>query len=111
MDTLTTYRQIVQQVLSAYVPRQYAHGNFHNEAVFDEQRDRYVIMSVGWDKTKRVHGSLIHIDIINGKLWIQRDGTEEGVALDLEEAGIPKEHIVLAFRTPNERAYSDYAVE
>jgi XisI protein len=51
-------------------------------------------MDVGWDKDRRVHGCLVHIDLIDGKIWIQRDGTEDGIAADLERAGIPKEDIV-----------------
>jgi hypothetical protein len=53
---------------------------------------------------------LLHIDIINHKLWIQHDGTEEGVAVDLVAAGIPKEQIVLAFRTLEQRKHTDFAV-
>jgi hypothetical protein len=50
------------------------------------------------------------VDVINGKLWIQRDGTEYGVANHFLEAGVPKEHIVLAFHTPVEREYTEFAV-
>jgi hypothetical protein len=52
----------------------------------------------------------VHIDIIGGKLWIQRDGTEKGIAADLERAGVLKEHIVLGFRSPEVRPHTDYAV-
>lgn len=55
-------------------------------------------------------GCLVHIDLIDGKIWIQRDGTEEGIAADLERAGIPIEHIVLGFRPPELRQYTDYGV-
>ncbi|WP_338124970.1 element excision factor XisI family protein [Fischerella thermalis] len=44
---------------------------------------------------------MLHIDIIDHKLWIQNNGTEEGVAVDLVAAGIPKEHIVLDFEPLN----------
>jgi hypothetical protein len=44
---------------------------------------------------------LLHIDIIDHKLWIQHDRTEEGVAVDLVAAGIPKEQIVLGFEPLN----------
>ena len=67
-------------------------------------------MNVGWDDRKRVHGSLVHIDIIDGKLWIQRDGLEHGVARELLEAGIPKDRIVLAFKPPEMRRLTEYAV-
>ena len=80
------------------------------EVVFDRTRDRYLWMDVGWDKDRRVHGCLVHIDLIDGKIWIQRDGTEDGIAADLERAGIPKEDIVLGFRPPELRPYTGYAV-
>jgi hypothetical protein len=50
------------------------------------------------------------VDIINGKFWIQRDGTEYGIARELVDAGVPKEQIVLAFRAPEIRKHTGYAV-
>jgi len=52
----------------------------------------------------------VHIDIKNGKIWIQHDGTERGVANDLVEWGVPKEDIVLAFHAPYRRQYTGFAV-
>ncbi|MUL38470.1 hypothetical protein BWI75_19605 [Gloeocapsopsis sp. AAB1 = 1H9] len=43
-------------------------------------------------------------------MWIQRDGIEAGIAADLEEAGIPKKHIVLGFRPPEVQKHTGYAV-
>jgi hypothetical protein len=110
MDSLETYREIIERVLSDYAAVPYAHGDFKTEVVFDRVRDRYLLIDVGWDGKRRVHGCIVHIDIIDGKLWIQRDGTEQGIALDLEQAGIPKEHIVLGFREPELRQYTGYAL-
>jgi hypothetical protein len=42
--------------------------------------------------------------------WIEKDNTEDGVAPELVEAGIPKSQIVLAFRPPEVRKHTDYAV-
>lgn len=67
-------------------------------------------MSLGWQRVKRIHGCLIHIDIIDGKVWIQRDGTEYGIANELVDAGIPKEHIVLGFHEPNVRQHTGFGV-
>ena len=39
----------------------------------------------------------------------QGDGTEGGVALEFVEAGIPREHIVLAFQHPALRSDTDFA--
>ena len=44
-----------------------------------------------------IYFNYVHLDIINGKVWIQRDGTEDGVGYALEAAGIPKEDIVPSF--------------
>jgi hypothetical protein len=38
------------------------------------------------------------------------DGTEHGIADDLTEAGIPKDHIVLGFREPELRQYTGYSL-
>ena len=110
MDTLATYRKIVQDTLQKYVDVKYAYGDIHNEALFDINADRYMVVSVGWEGMKRVHGSLIHIDVVQDKVWIQRDGTEDGVANELVEGGIPKDHIVLGYKEPEIRKYTDFAV-
>jgi hypothetical protein len=109
MDTLD-YRRIVRSVLYAYAQLPYANGNLENMVVADTEGDHYLLLIEGWDGERRVHSCLVHIDIINGKLWIQRDNTEDGIALDLEAAGVPKDHIVLGFRSAEVRPYTDYAV-
>lgn len=41
---------------------------------------------------------------------MQRGGTEDGIANELVEAGIPKEEIVLGFHEPGVRKYTGFAV-
>jgi hypothetical protein len=110
MDNLEQYRDLIESILIEHTKIPYAIGEINILPIFDRKRDHYVIMLEGWEKGKRVHGSLIHIDIINGKFWIQRDGTEYGVGNELLDAGIPKSQIVLAFRSINMRKDSDFAV-
>lgn len=82
-----------------------------NEAIFDREQDRYAILSAGWEGSeRRIHYCLVHIDTIGGKLWIQRDNTEDGIGYDLERAGIPKTDIVPAFHPVNVRPHTGYAV-
>jgi hypothetical protein len=52
----------------------------------------------------------MHVDIRDGKFWIEHDGTEYGIANELVDAGVPKEHIVLAFHEPELRQYTEFAV-
>jgi len=110
MDTLDTYRQLIRKILAEYTQIAYAHGDIQIETVFDHESDRYLLVILGRENARRVHGCLAHIDIINGKVWIQRDGTEYGIANELVEAGVPKNHIVLGFRSPEIRKHTEFAV-
>jgi hypothetical protein len=56
--------------------------------VFDRDSDRYLLMIVGWEGVRQVHGCIIHVEIIDGKIWIHRDGTEDGIASELLKVGI-----------------------
>ena len=110
MDSLNHYRQIIRAVITDYANLRYAHGEVERVVVFDDDHDRYLLMIEGWeDSYTRVHGCLIHVEIRNGKIWIQRDGTEDGIAPDLVAAGVPKDHIVLGFRSEEARQYTEYA--
>ncbi|WP_422387058.1 element excision factor XisI family protein [Anabaena sphaerica] len=51
----------------------------------------------------------MHIDIKNGKIWIQHDGTEVGIATLLLIKGVPKQDIVLAFHAPEMREFTEFA--
>jgi len=52
----------------------------------------------------------LHFDIINGKIWVQQNGTEWEVGEMLEAHGVPKHDIVAGFLPPELRGYSGYAV-
>jgi hypothetical protein len=45
------------------------------------------------------------------KGWIQHGGTEDGITEELVVAGIPRDHIVLGFPSPEKRKYTAFAVE
>ena len=72
--------------------------------------NHFEVLHVGWAGPRRVHGTVIHIDSIDDKIWIQHDGTSLGVADELVEAGIPRDAIVLGFRPPRVRQYSGFAL-
>ena len=65
---------------------------------------------VDFQNERRVHGGLAHVDSIAGKIQIQRDETERGIANELVEAGVPRDHIVLGFRSPAVRKHTEFAV-
>jgi hypothetical protein len=80
MEKLIKYRQIICDVLISYTEIPYSHGELTCNPIFDESRDSYLLVTFGWDRKKRVHDSLIHVDIIDDKIWIHCDDTEDGVA-------------------------------
>ena len=100
----------MQNVLTEYAAIPYANGNFERELLLDRDNDRYLLLTLGWDGNHRVYYPVIHIDIRDGKLWIQHDATEDGVATDLIAAGVPKQQIVLAFYPLEARRHSDFAI-
>ena len=110
MDTLSQYRQIIRDLIERYSKFAPARGDVQIEVVFDESNDHYELMYAGWNGPYRIHGSVLHIDIRNQKVWIQHDGTEEGIAEELVKAGIPRDQIVLAFKPPDIRPHTDFAV-
>jgi hypothetical protein len=110
MDKLERYREIIKNVLRPIAERRYTERDVQNEAVCDTANDRYLVMSIGWQYPKRVHGCIVHLDIIDGKVWIHQDSTEDGIAYDLEAAGIPKSDIVLGFHPADVRPHTGYAV-
>jgi hypothetical protein len=107
---IALYRTIIRAIIEKHAQFLPATGEVEVEIVSDESVDHYELLMNGWDGNYRIEGGLIHIDIRNGKIWIQHDGTEEGVAGEMVEAGIPHDKIVLAFKHPSMRPYTDFAV-
>jgi hypothetical protein len=110
MDTVEHYRAAIRQILQEHGQHRPSHGEIDTEIIIDPERDHYELMRVGWDGQRHVHGASIHIDIINGKIWIQHDGTAPGVALELVELGIAQEAIVLGFHPEYVRQYTGFAI-
>lgn len=110
MDRVERYRGIVRRVIDEYAQGKPSHGQIETEAIVDREKDHYEVMHVGWDDQRRIHGSVVHVDIIDGKVWIQYDGTNRPVADELTAAGIPPEDIVLAFHPPDVRPLTGFAV-
>jgi XisI protein len=107
MDTRAADREVIEKVLAEYAAIPWAHGDVTTQAVFDRERDHYLLVIVGTDGVRKVHGALVHVDIVGDRVLIQRDGTERGMAPLLAEGGIPKDRIVLAFHPEGPFLYSE----
>ena len=110
MDTKLDYHEMVKQTLQQYADQYSKYNAFPLQTLFDDEQQRYLLLDVGWYENEYIHHAPIHIDIIDDKIWVQYDDTEEGVATALLEAGVPKSGIVLGFRPPKVRPYTEFAV-
>jgi hypothetical protein len=110
MDRIEQDRRIVKRIIQEYADLLPSFGDVQAEAIFDEERGHYLLVYTGWDGKRRVHGSVIHIDLRDGKVWVQHDGTKEGIVEELMAAGISADRIVLGFHHPGQRPHTTFAV-
>ena len=110
MNQLDRYREIVRHLIEEYASYKPAYGDIRTEAVVDRDHDHYEVMQVGWQGDRRVHGSIIHIDIRDGKVWLEYNGTDARLGEELVAAGIPRSDIVLGFQPVEMRLLSSYGV-
>jgi hypothetical protein len=75
MDKLDNYRQIIEKILSEYAEIPYSYNNLESKLIISKDSNDYLLLTIGWEKDVRNHGCIVHLEIINGKIWIQRDGT------------------------------------
>lgn len=110
MAKVDQYRRYIQAVIQRHGATPPTYGEVELQMIFDTERDHYQLVHAGWHKKYRQYGCLIHMDIKDGKIWIQHDGTEVGVANELVALGVPKDDIVLAYHAPYQRVYTGFAV-
>ena len=44
--------------------------------IFDAEDDHCKLVNVGWKNRRRVYACFLDLDMKNGKIWIQYNGTE-----------------------------------
>jgi hypothetical protein len=110
MDKLQRYRQIIRQILTEQA-HPYTHSNdVETEIICDTEHDHYQLTYIGWEGQQRVFNLILHLDIKDGKIWIQHNGTEMSIAQILRDNGVSTYDIVLGFHSPFKRQFSGYAI-
>ena len=114
MDKIIYYRQILQEVLKEYaandLKKKYQPDDLQIRLIIDTQNDHYQVLNSGWWKDRPIFSVIFHFDIINEKIWLQRNVSDYDIVEDLEKKGVPKSDIVLAFHSPDMRQFTEYAV-
>ncbi len=111
MDTLKTYQEVITNILEEYAQIPYSYGDLSRKFIVSKDEKNYLLLTLGWQNDKRFYGCLIHVEIVDDKIWLHRDGTEDGIAGDLLAAGIPKQKIVLGFHHPQVRPPTEFAIK
>jgi hypothetical protein len=113
MDQLTKlerYRHILRQVVEHHAAMKPSDRQIDSLAICDPSNDNYLMMDIGYDHVGRAHDVIIHLRLrADGKVLIEYDGIEYGIARDLLEAGVAKEDIIFNMY-PTPRPLTELAV-
>jgi hypothetical protein len=113
MDRISYFQQAIIDVIEDYIKIHSSSTEREGlvyEKLIDTNDQRFQLILVGWQDEERYYARIFHVDIIGNKIWIQDDSLEYSVAERLEERGISKKDIVLAYFSPSHREYTEYAV-
>ena len=110
MDKLTFYRQYIKELLTEYSKCIPINGEIEVQTIFDTEHDHYQIVDLGWDKHRRIYNCIMHLDIKDGKIWIQRNQTDRLIAEELVIMGVSKQDIILGVQPVYAREYTGYGV-
>ncbi|NJL56050.1 XisI protein [bacterium] len=108
METLEKYRQIVRDVLTAHATAN--DSDIECQIIFDTEHDHYQLLDIGWQGLNRIYACYMHIDIKDGKIWIQHNMTEVDLGQELLARGVPASDIILGLHPPYKRPYTNYGV-
>lgn len=111
MDQINLYCKHIQELLTERAKRRSPNDSVTSETIFDTVNDRYLWVHIGWKNSNtRIYGCTLHVDLKDGKIWVQYDGAEDAIADQLVERGVPKQDIVLAYHAPYVRQYTEFAL-
>ncbi|MDY6937160.1 MAG: XisI protein [Cyanobacteriota bacterium] len=106
MDRINEYRQKLCEFLENF-----ARNDPSAKLIFDGDRDRYLVMHDEWRNEYRIYGCAMHLEIIEGQIWIQHNSTEIYIERELIREGIPAKDIIFGFRSPSVRKRIAAALE
>lgn len=110
MDSLSVYQSAILSLLKAYAAIKPANmPEVEQEILADLERNHFALIRIGWAEGKFVYHSIMHFDIKDGKIWLQRNWTDRDLAEELVEKGVKRSDIVIGFIPPIARGHSGYA--
>ncbi len=89
------YQSIVQELLIEYAQIPYLQENLTDETIFDQESGRFLLVTVGWQERTRVNTIVLDLGIVDDRVWIQCNNTDQDIAEELIQRGIPRASIVV----------------
>jgi XisI protein len=104
MVAIEDCQQAIIDTLLESIPENIIPNTLKIVPVFDQRSNRYQLLCQGWiPEENRVFYPVVHIEIIDGKVWIQHNQSDIDIGEELSNRGIPKSQIVLGLHPPSIR--------
>jgi hypothetical protein len=112
MERIAILQKAIVDVYEEYATylRGSNYSSVNYQLIIDEKNKHYQLIAIGWENDNRIFYIIFQSDIIDDKIWIQEDNTEDGLAALIGEKGVSKKEIVLAYFPEYHRKYTEYAV-
>lgn len=115
MDKITKYQNCIQVTLQEYYnlltsAKTVGNVEVRDELIIDTVHNHFQVVCISWRGHQFSYNTILHIDIIDEKVWVQQNNTEVAIADELIERGVLRSDIVLGFLSPSVRQYSGFAV-
>lgn len=111
MDKIKKYQDLIINYLNEYAQtiKPTNLKEVENRVIADRESNSFQLVRIGWNGKQHVFNVVLHFDIINGKVWLQRNNTEREVVDTLIAQGMEREDIVLGFQPPFARGFLGFA--
>lgn len=104
MDRLKKYQTAIIKLVNAQAAiAQNSIDQTQTQAVLDTKNHHYLLLQLGWEEDVFLHHCLLHIDLKDGKVWVQQNWMDIDLEALLEAGGIDKSDIVAGFLPDFER--------
>ena len=113
MDRIARFQRTIMSIMQEYADARTntaaSDAQVAYRTVVDEQNHRYQLLLVGWQHRERIYHVIFHVEIVDDKIWIEEDNSEDSFAEMLVEKSIAKKNIVLGYFSAFHRQHTEYA--
>lgn len=111
MEKVKQFQETIIKVLEEWLDvKSQDNDSIKNYLIADTVGNHFQLLRMGWAEDTYVFNPMIHIDIIDDKIWLQANYTDENIAEDLVMEGIDRKDIVLGLQPPFVRPHTAYGV-